>query len=93
MLTARCCDRCPTAGADCVAARRPIAVTGSDTTTMAATTTDGSYPTAAAPPGTTSTSTTAATAATFGQRGTYRQGNDSESEHEHSDSCHVGPPP
>jgi hypothetical protein len=92
MLTARCCDRCPAAGADCVAARRPIAVTGSHTTTMAATTTDGSYPTAAAPC-TTSTTATSTAAAPFGQRGTYRQGNDSESEHEHSDSCHVGPPP
>lgn len=103
MQAARCRDGCPATSADFVAARRPIVVTGSNTAAMAASVT-AAYPatitTSIATSGSTtaasstaSSSTSATSATTFGQRGTYRQSGDCESDHEHSKSCHVAPPP
>ena len=95
MQAARCRDGCPATSADFVAARRSIVVTGSNTAAYPATittsiATSGSTTAASS---TASSSTSATTAATFGQRGTYRQSGDCESDHEHSKSCHVAPPP
>lgn len=102
MQAARCRDGCPATSADFVAARRPIVLTGSNTAAMAASVT-AAYPatitTSIATSGSstaassTASSSTAASATTFGQRGTYRQSADCESDHEHSKSCHVAPPP
>ena len=102
MQAARCRDGCPATSADFVAARRPIVLTGSNTAAMAASVT-AAYPatitTSIATSGSstaassTASSSTAASATTFGQRGTYRQSGDCESDHEHSKSCHVAPPP
>jgi len=92
MQAARCREGCSATTADFVAARRLIAVTGSDTaatiTITIAITAGGS---SAATSSSATTSTTAA-AATLGQRGTCRQSGDCENDHEHSKSCHVAPP-
>jgi hypothetical protein len=100
MLATRCRDGGPATSADCVAAPSPIVVTGGDTAAMAATmptaATDVSCSTGDASPATITTGgsgtapsssapSCAAAAPTFGQRGTYRQCSDCESEHEHSE--------
>jgi hypothetical protein len=100
MLATRCRDRCPATGADGVTAAATVAtigviLAGSNTVTMAAALTaaiassvpPGSCPASSA--ATTSTATTTSTAAALSQRRTYSQGNDSESEHEHTEDCHV----
>ena len=101
METARGRQGCPATTADFVAARRPIALTGSDTAALATTTagsaaiatsiTASGSSTATSASATTATTTAAAT--TFGQRGTYRQSSGCENQHEHSESSHVAPPP
>ena len=100
METARGRQGCPATTADFVAARRPIALTGSDTAALATTTAvtiatsiTASASTATSASATTATTTAAAAAATFGQRGTYRQSSGCENQHEHSESSHVAPPP
>jgi hypothetical protein len=109
MLAARGRDGSPATTADFVAALRPSAVTSSDTAAMATAAADSSWPPADAYPSTITatitasssstatssraTSSSCAAAATFGQRGTYRQSRDCENQHEHSESFHVAPPP
>jgi RecB family exonuclease len=98
MQAPRCGEGCSATTADFVAARRLIAVTGSDTAALATTTavTIATSITASGSSTATSASATTATttaAATFGQRGTYRQSSSCENQHEHSESSHVAPPP
>ena len=96
MQAPRCGEGCSATTADFVAARRLIAVTGSDTAALAATTAATIATSITASGSSTATSasaTTAAAAATFGQRGTYRQSSGCENQHEHSESSHVAPPP
>jgi RecB family exonuclease len=98
MQAPRCGEGCSATTADFVAARRLIAVTGSDTAALATTTavTIATSITASGSSTATSASATTATtaaAATFGQRGTYRQSSGCENQHEHSESSHVAPPP
>ena len=101
MQAPRCGEGCSATTADFVAARRLIAVTGSDTAALATTTavtiatsiTASGSSTATSASATTATTTTTAAAATLGQCGTYRQRRDCESEHDHSEYCHVAPPP
>ena len=98
MVATRCRDRCSATGADGVTAAAAIGVilAGSNTVTMAAALTAAiasSVPagscraSAAATSSTTAATSTTATA--LSQRRTYGQGNDSESEHEHTKDCHV----
>ncbi len=103
ILASRRSDRSATASADCVAvafAAIAVALASSDTATMAAAVTAGishavptaTIPTAGRCPTTTtaaSSATTSAPTAAFGERRPYYQCNDSESEHEHSESRHV----
>ena len=99
MQAPRCGEGCSATTADFVAARRLIAVTGSDTAALATTTavtiatsiTASGSSTATSASATTATTTAAAT--TFGPRGTYRQSSGCENQHEHSESSHVAPPP
>jgi hypothetical protein len=95
MQAPRCGEGCSATTADFVAARRLIAVTGSDTAALATTTavTIATSITASGSSTTTSATATTAAAATFGQRGTYRQSSGCENQHEHSESSHVAPPP
>ena len=94
METARGRQGCPATTADFVAARRPIALTGSDTAALATTTAVTIATSITAGGSSTATSATATTAAAaFGQRGTYRQSSGCENQHEHSESSHVAPPP
>jgi hypothetical protein len=97
MQAPRCGEGCSATTADFVAARRLIAVTGSDTAALATTTAvtiATSIPASGSSTTTSATATTAAAAAaTFGQRGTYRQSSGCENQHEHSESSHVAPPP
>jgi len=105
MLATRCRDRCSATGTDAVTAAATVAtigviLAGSDTVTMAAALTAaiassvpaGSGPASSAATSSTAT-TTAATSSTataaLSQCRTYGQGNDSESEHEHTEDCHV----
>ena len=100
MQAPRCGEGCSATTADFVAARRLIAVTGSDAAALATTTavtiatsiTASGSSTATSASATTATTTAAATT-TFGQRGTYRQSSGCENQHEHSESSHVAPPP
>ena len=81
MLAARCRDGCPTTGADCVAVSAPaivITLAGSDVAAMAATV-----------PTTRTAAASTSAAATLGDRRTYGQDNDSDSEHEHTECRHV----
>jgi|SRR5215470_9247873 len=98
MVATRCRDRCSATGADGVTAAAAIGVilAGSNTVTMAAALTAAiasSVPagscraSAAATSSTTAATSTTATA--LSQRRTYGQSNDCESEHEHTESCHV----
>jgi hypothetical protein len=96
METARGRQGCPATTADFVAARRPIALTGSDTAALATTTAvtiATSITASGSSTATSATATSATTTATFGQRGTYRQSSGCENQHEHSESSHVAPPP
>ena len=100
-MATRCRDRCSTTGADGVTAATTtvasigVILAGSNAVTMAAALTAAiasSVP-ASSGPAATSTTTAAtpstATAAALSQGRTYGQGNDSESEHEHTEDCHV----
>ena len=102
MVATRCRDRCSTTGADCVTAAATtvasigVILAGSNAVTMAAALTAAiasSVPAGSCPASSAATSsTTAATSSTtaaLSQRRTYGQGNDSESEHEHTEDCHV----
>ena len=102
MVATRCRDRCSTTGADGVTAAATtvasigIILAGSNAVTMAAALTAAiasSVPAGSCPASSAATSsTTAATSSTataLSQRRTYGQGNDSESEHEHTEDCHV----
>jgi hypothetical protein len=97
MQAPRCGEGCSATTADFVAARRLIAVTGSDAAALATTTAVTIATSITASGSTTATSATATAAAaaatTFGQRGTYRQSSGCENQHEHSESSHVAPPP
>jgi len=100
-VATRCRDRGSATGADGVtaaAATVGVILAGSNTVTMAAALTAaiassvpaGSCPaSSAATSSTTAATSTTATAAALSQRRTYGQGNDSESEHEHTEDCHV----
>src|SRR5215470_1902364 len=95
MVATRCRDRCSTTGADGVTAAATtvasigVILAGSNAVTMAAAIAS-SVPAGSCPASSAATSsTTAATAAALSQRRTYGQGNDSESEHEHTEDCHV----
>ncbi len=101
-MATRCRDRCSATGADGVTAAAATAAAvgvilpGSNTVTMAAALTAAnasSVPAGSCPASSAATSsTTAATSTTatpLSQRRTYGQGNDSESEHEDTQDCHV----
>jgi len=102
-VATRCRDRCSATGADGVTAAATVAaigviLAGSNTVTMAAALTAaiassvpaGSGPaSSAATSSTTAATSSTATAAALSQRRTYGQGNDTESEHEHTQDCHV----
>jgi len=93
MQAPRCGEGCSATTADFVAARRLIAVTGSDAAALATTTAVTIATSITASGSSTATSATATAATTFGQRGTYRQSSGCENQHEHSESSHVAPPP
>lgn len=101
LVATRCRDRGSATGADGVTAAVTVAaigviLAGSNTVTMAAALTAaiassvpaGSCPTSSAATSSTTTATSS-TATALSQRRTYGQGNDSESEHEHTEDCHV----
>ena len=103
MLAARCRDCCPATGAGGVTAPATVAairviLARSNTVTRAAAVTaaiassvsSGSRPASTATAATSSSSSTSSSAtAALSQRGSYGQSNDSESEHEHTEDCHV----
>ena len=78
-----------------------VALADSNTVTMAVamtaaitnTVTTSITITVAATGSSTATSSSTTASAAFGQRRACRQSSDCESEHEHSESCHVAPPP
>jgi hypothetical protein len=92
MLAAGRSDRCPAAVADCDAGPA-IAMASGDTITTTITTAIPATVATTCSSTTPATSAATSSAAAFGQRGAYRQGRDCESEHEHSEYCHVAPPP
>src|SRR5262245_12878541 len=101
MVATRCRDRCSTTGADGVTAGATtvasigVILADSNTVTMAAALTAAiasSVPASSGPAATSSTTAatpSTATAAALSQGRTYGQDNDSESEHEHTEDCHV----
>jgi len=93
MLAAGCCNRGPAASADRDAGPA-IAVAGGDTITTAITTavTISVAPAVATASSSTTTAPTSPSAPTVRERRGYRQGSHHQSEHEHTEPCHVAPP-
>ena len=93
MLAAGCSDRCPTAVADRDAGPA-IAVASGDTITTAVAPAVATAITSTSPStATASSAPTSTSAPTVRERRGCRQGGHHQSEHEHSESCHVAPPP
>ena len=98
MLAAGCSERGPAASADRDAGPA-IAVAGGDTVTIAVTTAVTSTVTSTVTPAITSTSSRSATASSTAPAPTVRecrscrQGGHHQRKHEHTESCHVAPPP
>src|SRR6266851_2352018 len=100
MLATGCIDRRPTAIADrdagpAIAMASGDTITPTVTNTITAAVAAGVATTVTTAGSSTASSSTAPTtsAAAFGQHRACRQSSDCESEHEHSESCHVAPPP
>src|SRR5262245_8582472 len=100
MVATRCRDRGSASGADGVtaaAATIGVILAGSNTVSMAAALTAaiassvpaGSCPASSSAATSSTTAASTATAAALSQCRTYGQNNDSESEHEHTEDCHV----
>ncbi len=89
MLAAGCSDRGPAASADRDAGPA-IAVASGDAITTAVTISVA--PAVATASSSTTTAPTSPSAPTVRERRGYRQGSHHQSEHEHTESCHVAPP-